>query len=65
MGFCRVGVCCGDIHSVGGCRIGICCVEDNSVEGCHVEGYRASVNSVKAIVSGDVVLGAIVRGGSE
>jgi len=33
--------------------------------GCHVEGYRASVNSVKAIVSGDAVLGAVVRGGSE
>ena len=33
--------------------------------GCHVEGYRASVNSVKAIVSGAVVLGVVVRGGSE
>ena len=65
MEFCRVVVCCGDIYSVRGCRVGICCVEGNSVGGCHVEGYRASVNSVKAIVSGDVVLGAIVRGGSE
>ena len=65
MGFCRVRVCCGDIHSVGGCRVGICCVEGNSVGGCHVEGYRTSGNSAKAIVSGDVVLRAVVGGGSE
>ena len=65
MGFCRVGVCCGDIHSVGGCRVGICCVEGSSVGGCHVEGYRASANSGKAIAPRDVVLGVVVMGGSE
>ena len=66
---CHVGGCCVEIHSggscgVGGCRGCVCNEEGCSIRSCRVEGCHGCVTVLRVIVSGAVVLGGAVRGGT-